>query len=60
MEWIIQINIKHNFIDDVLAVEEKKVLELLEGYDFNIHKSKIVHEGTLQKYEILYVVEINK
>lgn len=57
---VIQINIKHNFIDDVLAVEEKKVLELLEGYDFNIHKSKLVHEGTLQKYEILYVVEINK
>ena len=44
----------------VLAVEEKKILELLNGYDFNIHKSKLVHEGPLQNYDTLYVVEINK
>ncbi len=57
---LIQINIKHKFIKDVLAVEEAKVLELLEGYNFKIHKSKVVHEGELQNYEDLYVVEINR
>lgn len=57
---VIQINIKHAFSKDVLAVEEKKVLELLDGYNFKIHKSKVVHEGELQNYEDLYVVEINR
>ena len=52
------VKVKDEITDEVLAVEEDKILELLNNYEYKVYKKYF--SGVNNKSDYFYVIEIFK